>query len=46
MWRHRDETFDREDGHDTCEWAARLEWGDGQVGTWGHSNASWLIHEC
>ena len=42
MWRHRDETFDREDGYDTCEWAARLEWSDGQVGTWGHSNASWL----
>ena len=42
MWRHRDETFDIEDGYDTCEWAARLEWSDGQVGTWGHSNASWL----
>ena len=33
MWRHPDETFDREDGYHTCEWAARLEWSDGQVGT-------------
>jgi putative CocE/NonD family hydrolase len=42
MFRHRDETFDSEDGYDSCEWAARLAWSDGQVGTWGHSNASWL----
>ncbi|HIG54666.1 MAG TPA: CocE/NonD family hydrolase [Candidatus Latescibacteria bacterium] len=42
MWRHRDETFDMADGYDSCEWAAGLRWSDGQVGTWGHSNASWL----
>ncbi len=42
MFRHRDETFDIEDGYDTCEWAAALPWSDGRVGTWGHSNASWL----
>ena len=42
MFRHRDETFDIADGYDSCEWAARLAWSDGQVGTWGHSNASWL----
>jgi hypothetical protein len=42
MWRHRDETFDLEDGYDSCEWAALLPWSDGRVGTWGHSNPSWL----
>ena len=42
MWRHRDETCDIEDGFDSCEWAAALPWSDGRVGTWGHSNASWL----
>ena len=42
MFRDRLETFDAEDGFDTAEWAARLPWSDGQVGTWGHSNASWL----
>ena len=42
MWRHRDETFDVEDGYDSCEWAARLPSSDGRVGTFGHSNASWL----
>ena len=26
MFRHRDETFDIEDGYDTCEWAAALPW--------------------
>ena len=31
------------DGYDTIEWAATLEWSDGRVGTWGHSNASWAI---
>ena len=43
MWRERSETHDTEDGYDTIEWAARLEWSDGRVGTWGHSNASWAI---
>ena len=43
MWRERTETHDTEDGYDTIEWAARLEWSDGRVGTWGHSNASWAI---
>ena len=43
MWRERTETHDTEDGYDTIEWAARLPWSDGRVGTWGHSNASWAI---
>ncbi len=43
MWRERTETHDTEDGYDTIEWAAKLEWSDGRVGTWGHSNASWAI---
>ena len=43
MWRERSETHDTEDGYDTIEWAATLEWSDGRVGTWGHSNASWAI---
>lgn len=42
MFRPRRETFDLEDGFDTCAWAAALPWSDGRVGTWGHSNASWL----
>ena len=42
MFRDRLETFDAEDGFDAAEWAARLPWSDGQLGTWGHSNASWL----
>lgn len=42
MFRQRDETFDIEDGFDTCEWAAELPCSDGRVGTWGHSNPSWL----
>ncbi len=42
MWRHRDETTEADDGYDTCEWASALPWSDGRVGTWGHSNASWL----
>ena len=43
MWRERTETHDTPDGYDTIEWAAKLEWSDGRVGTWGHSNASWAI---
>ena len=43
MWRERTETHDSEDGYDTIEWAAKLPWSDGRVGTWGHSNASWAI---
>ncbi len=43
MWRERTETHDTADGYDTVEWAAKLEWSDGRVGTWGHSNASWAI---
>jgi putative CocE/NonD family hydrolase len=31
------------DGYDACEWAARLDGADGQVGTWGNSYPSWLI---
>ena len=42
MFRERTETFDVEDGYDAAEWAARLPWSDGRVGTWGHSNASYL----
>lgn len=42
MFRERSETTDVEDGYDAAEWAARLEWSDGRIGTWGHSNASWL----
>ena len=42
MFRPRAETFDVEDGFDTCAWAATLPWSDGRVGTWDHSNASWL----
>lgn len=41
MFRDRLETFDVEDGYDAAEWAAQLPWSDGQLGTWGHSNASW-----
>ena len=41
MFRNLTETFDADDGWDTVEWAARLPWSDGRVGTWGHSNASW-----
>ena len=41
MWRDKHETLDMEDGYDTAEWAAKLPWADGRVGTWGHSNASW-----
>lgn len=43
MFRDKSETHDVEDGYDSCEWAAKLEWSDGRVGTWGHSNASWAI---
>ena len=42
MWRQRSETTDIEDGYDSCEWAAGLPCSDGRVGTFGHSNASWL----
>lgn len=41
MFRDRLETFDAEDGFDVVQWAAQLPWSNGQVGTWGHSNASW-----
>ncbi|MGH6814551.1 MAG: CocE/NonD family hydrolase [Hyphomicrobiaceae bacterium] len=41
MFRDRLETFDAEDGFDAVQWAAQLPWSNGQVGTWGHSNASW-----
>ena len=43
MWQERLETHDTPDGYETIEWAAKLEWSDGRVGTWGHSNASWAI---
>ena len=43
MFRDRTETHDAEDGYDAVEWAAKLPWSDGRVGTWGHSNASWAI---
>lgn len=42
MFRERTETFDVEDGYDAAQWAAALPWSDGQLGTWGHSNASYL----
>ena len=41
MFRDRLETSDAEDGFDAAQWAAQLPWSNGQVGTWGHSNASW-----
>lgn len=43
FWQFRDnsETMDPEDGYDSVEWASGLAWSDGQVGTWGHSYASW-----
>ncbi len=43
MFRDHTETHDAEDGYDSVEWAAKLPWSDGRVGTWGHSNASWAI---
>lgn len=42
MFRERKETFDASDGYDAAEWAAKLPWSDGRLGTWGHSNASYL----
>jgi hypothetical protein len=35
MWRERTETHDTSDGYDAIEWAAKLEWSDGRVGTLG-----------
>ncbi|MCC6471094.1 MAG: CocE/NonD family hydrolase [Alphaproteobacteria bacterium] len=42
MFRERTETFDVEDGYDAAQWASTLPWSDGRLGTWGHSNASYL----
>jgi len=42
MFRDRTENSDESDGYDSCEWVAELPWCDGAVGTFGHSNASWL----
>ncbi|MBM3548837.1 MAG: CocE/NonD family hydrolase [Alphaproteobacteria bacterium] len=42
MFRERGETTNIEDGYDAAEWAAKLPWSDGRLGTWGHSNASYL----
>jgi hypothetical protein len=41
MFEDANKTFDADDGYDTVEWAARLPWSDGTVGTWGHSNEGW-----
>jgi len=41
MWENRHLTGDENDGYDTIEWASKLQLGDGQIGTWGHSNPSW-----
>ncbi|NJO32139.1 MAG: CocE/NonD family hydrolase [Rhodospirillales bacterium] len=41
MFRDRLETPDAEDGFDAAQWASQLPWSNGQLGTWGHSNASW-----
>ncbi|MDH3308217.1 MAG: CocE/NonD family hydrolase, partial [Acidimicrobiia bacterium] len=41
MFGDANKTFDTDDGYDTVEWAARLPWSDGTVGTWGHSNEGW-----
>ncbi len=45
FWQFQDnsETYDAEDGYDAVNWAASLPNSDGQVGTWGHSYASWCI---
>lgn len=36
---------DAEDGHDSVEWAARLPWSSGQVGTVGASYDAWVQWE-
>lgn len=43
MFRDKSETHDAGDGYDTIEWAAELQWSDGRVGTWGHSNEAWAV---
>lgn len=43
---HLDESgaaVEERDGYDACEWSARLDGSDGQVGTFGNSYPSWLI---
>lgn len=40
---HEGPEVEQRDGYDACEWAARLEGSDGQVGTFGNSYPSWLI---
>ncbi|MEX0832131.1 MAG: CocE/NonD family hydrolase [Nitriliruptoraceae bacterium] len=42
LWHLTFEGHDQEarDGYDTCEWVARLDGADGQVGTWGNSYPS------
>ena len=37
--------FDSDDGYDTVEWAARLPWSTGKVGTFGHSYMGWVQWE-
>ncbi|MCY3875196.1 MAG: CocE/NonD family hydrolase [Rhodobacteraceae bacterium] len=34
---------EQRDGYDACEWAARIDGSDGQVGTFGNSYPSWCI---
>ena len=37
--------YDAEDGYDTVEWAARLPWSTGKVGTVGNSYCGWTQWE-
>lgn len=37
------ETHEAADGHDTIEWAARLDRSDGRVGAFGHSYDAWAV---
>lgn len=43
QFQNNSETYDTEDGYDAVNWADSLPGSDGQVGTWGHSYASWCI---
>ncbi len=40
---HEGPEVEQKDGYDACEWAARIDGSDGQVGTFGNSYPSWCI---
>ena len=40
---HEGPEVEQRDGYDACEWAARIDGSDGQVGTFGNSYPSWCI---